>query len=74
MGVPLFRMPPLPHASRAAAWSTPQAGPHATVAMAQQQPGADPADLVARALKILADENAAWQAGCATNRPAGRAR
>ena len=72
MGVPFSRMPPLLQPSRSAAWPVPQAGPHATLVTAQQ-PGADPEDLVARALKILADETAAWQASHSLNRPSGRA-
>jgi hypothetical protein len=60
----------------AAAGQTPQSALRFGQLLAQQaQPApppliTDPADLVARALEILAEEDAAWQARRGLNRPA----
>ena len=73
MGLLFSRLPTQPEPGRAALGPTPQAGSQARLANADQAV-ADPDDLVARALKILADESAAWQARRCENRPSGHAR
>jgi hypothetical protein len=67
---------PLAHALDfvgAAAGKTPQSASRFGQPLAQPLPPVlmtDPADLVARALEILAEEDAAWQARQGLNRPA----
>ena len=73
MGVLFSRLPTQPESGRAALDPMPQAGLHARLTNADQAV-ADPDDLVARALKILADESTAWQARRCENRPSGRSR